>query len=378
MQGALEGRNYHPRMTAERRRGRAATLVVALGRAWPVLRYLIGLVLGLLALYALNGQRGELNGATSVIAHLSSGWLLVAVCAEAVAVVSFAMLQRVLLLAGGARVGLPRLVAITLAGNSINNSLPAGPAFATIFAFRQYRLAGADETLSAWTVVANTLLAAVALTLVAVAGVALSGAEGAALNLVGVTILTMVVVLVIAVVVFGVLWRRQMIRPVLRWGLSVSRRLFHVPTAGPDQLAVAIVRRLGAVRPSYARLGAGLLYALGNWVFDCTCLALSFLVVHAPVPWRGLLLAYGAGQLATNLPLTPGGLGVVEGSLTIALVAYGGAEPTTVAAVLVYRLISFWGSLPVGWAAWGLLALRERRARRALEAAAAEPEAVVA
>ena len=39
--------------------------------------------------------------------------------------------------------------------------------------------------------------------------------------------------------------------------------------------------------------------------------------VHAPVPWRGILLAYGAGQLAVNLPVTPGGLGVVEGSLTV-------------------------------------------------------------
>jgi len=37
--------------------------------------------------------------------------------------------------------------------------------------------------------------------------------------------------------------------------------------------------------------------------------------------WKGLLLAYGAGQLAADLPITPGGLGVVEGSLTIALVA---------------------------------------------------------
>ena len=67
--------------------------------------------------------------------------------------------------------------------------------------------------------------------------------------------------------------------------------------------------------------------AMGNWVFDCGCLTLSFLAVGAGVPWRGLLLAYGAGQLATTLPITPGGLGVVEGSLTVALVTFG--EPQT-------------------------------------------------
>ena len=48
------------------------------------------------------------------------------------------------------------------------------------------------------------------------------------------------------------------------------------------------------------------------------------------------------GQLAANLPVAPGGLGVVEGSLTIAIVAYGGAAPSTVVAVLLYRVLSFW------------------------------------
>jgi uncharacterized protein (TIRG00374 family) len=80
------------------------------------------------------------------------------------------------------------------------------------------------------------------------------------------------------------------------------------------------------------------------------------------VPWRGLLLAYGAGQLASSLPVTPGGLGVVEGSLTVALVAFGGAEASTVAAVLLYRVLSFWAMLPIGWGAWGGMKLVGRTA----------------
>jgi putative heme transporter len=82
---------------------------------------------------------------------------------------------------------------------------------------------------------------------------------------------------------------------------------------------------------------------------------MSFLAIGAGIPWRGLLLAYGAGQLAANLPITPGGLGVVEGSLTIALVTFGGAEASTVAAVFLYRILSFWVVLPAGWVTWGVL-----------------------
>src|SRR6185312_4932039 len=91
---------------------------------------------------------------------------------------------------------------------------------------------------------------------------------------------------------------------------------------------------------------------------------LSFFAVGVGVPWRGLLLAYGAGQLATVLPITPGGLGAVEGSLTVALVTFGGGAESTVAAVLLYRVVSFWMILPLGWSCWGALALAGRRSDR--------------
>jgi uncharacterized membrane protein YbhN (UPF0104 family) len=40
-------------------------------------------------------------------------------------------------------------------------------------------------------------------------------------------------------------------------------------------------------------------------------------------------------------------LGYARVSTTVALVAYGGAEQSALAAVLLYRLISFWGLIPV-------------------------------
>jgi hypothetical protein len=65
---------------------------------------------------------------------------------------------------------------------------------------------------------------------------------------------------------------------------------------------------------------------------------------------------------------------VVEGSITIALVAFGGAQTSTVDAVLLYRLISFWLVLVVGWALWGELALEVRRGRWSRQALASPVE----
>jgi hypothetical protein len=102
---------------------------------------------------------------------------------------------------------------------------------------------------------------------------------------------------------------------------------------------------------------------------------MMFIAIDAPIPWTGLLLAYGAGQLAATLPITPGGLGVVEGSITVALVAFGGAETSTVDAVLLYRIISFWFILALGWLFIGELALQVRRGRWSRSAMAADIEA---
>ena len=56
---------------------------------------------------------------------------------------------------------------------------------------------------------------------------------------------------------------------------------------------------------------------------------------------------------------------MVEGSLTVALVAFGGGEAPTVAAVLLYRLISFWVPLPIGGACYlGLFRARRKAVRR--------------
>jgi len=54
-------------------------------------------------------------------------------------------------------------------------------------------------------------------------------------------------------------------------------------------------------------------------------------------------------------------LGYARVSTTVALVAYGGAEQRALAAVLLYRLISFWGLIPVEGLCYPALRLAEGR-----------------
>ncbi|MGH3769808.1 MAG: lysylphosphatidylglycerol synthase transmembrane domain-containing protein, partial [Pseudonocardiaceae bacterium] len=136
----------------------------------------------------------------------------------------------------------------------------------------------------------------------------------------------------------------------------------------------AWARQLRTVRLTPAAGLATFALMMVSWVADVAVLALAFAALSTTPPWTGLLLAYCAGQIAASLPVTPGGIGVVEGSITVALVAFGGAETVTLAAVLLYRLIAYWGCIPAGGLAW--LALRAASRAPARLAAGTRPTSV--
>jgi uncharacterized membrane protein YbhN (UPF0104 family) len=104
--------------------------------------------------------------------------------------------------------------------------------------------------------------------------------------------------------------------------------------------------------------------ALLNWLYDALCLVACIKALGLSVPWRGVLVIYGLTQVSASLPITPGGLGVVEGSMAALLVGYGTPTTSALAIVLLYRIVSFWGLVPIGWAAWLGLELAGRRGFR--------------
>ena len=325
-----------------------------------IARYGLGVVAAGVALDAVFGRRSELSGAFGTLSHLAWVWVIVALGAEMASIVAYAGIEHRLLAAGGAPVGFRPLTGITLAANAIQNSLPVGPAWSTIYAFRQFRRQGVDRALAGWVLLVSTVVAFAALALIALVGLGLAEGQASSLDLVR-------GILAVAVLGAGlvVALRRGLLTGPVRAGATgvvrLCQRTLHRPKGDAEALVTDAAQRLRAVHLSKGTLARAAAWAFGNWLLDLSCLAIAFLAVHAAVPWRGLLLAYGAGQLAANLPLTLGGLGAVEGSLTVALVFYGGAQSATVAAVLLYRIISFWLLLPAGWLAALVLRLQARK-----------------
>jgi putative heme transporter len=78
--------------------------------------------------------------------------------------------------------------------------------------------------------------------------------------------------------------------------------------------------------------------------------------------------AWALARLLGTIPITPGGIGVVELSLTATLVGFGGSNAGVVAAVLVYRFLTMVPTIVIGLAATPYLNRRARRETVSVEA----------
>jgi uncharacterized protein (TIRG00374 family) len=144
----------------------------------------------------------------------------------------------------------------------------------------------------------------------------------------------------------------RVLRAVARGLQAVERRLRRWRAASdelPERLfdeRDLLRRTLGGAWPQ------AMATAAGRWIFDFLSLYAALLAVGARPPLYVALLAYSAAQLLGQLPLTPGGLGVVEAGLTGTLALAGVAAAPAALATLAYRLASYWLPLPVGLGAW--------------------------
>ncbi|HRA34925.1 MAG TPA: YbhN family protein, partial [Acidimicrobiales bacterium] len=65
-----------------------------------------------------------------------------------------------------------------------------------------------------------------------------------------------------------------------------------------------------------------------------------------------LVVAFGLAGVMAAIPITPGGLGVVEAVLTPTLVGFGVPARTATIGVLAWRFVQFWLPIPLGGVAY--------------------------
>lgn len=320
-------------------------------RGWRAAKIVTALVLVGIAVRVIADTSGELRSAVEALGHVRLAWVAAAVVTEVLSYVTYGAAQQVLLRSAGQRVGILPLTGVSVVGQAASNCLPGGLAVSAVVMYRQLRRRGVPDALTGWVLLLAALLYGTALATLTVIGVQIAGATN---PVPGLRAFSVAVVAVLLIAVAGLWLGRDR---VARWRL-VTRS---------DTLR-GLAGRLTEVRMSPVAAVTAFVLLMLCWATDALALLISYAAVDVHPPLQGLLLAYCAGQLAASFPITPGGLGIAEGSLTVALVAFGGAKIGTLAAVLLYRLVAFWAIIPSGGAAYLLL----RRGERGLAPAAEE------
>ena len=128
-----------------------------------------------------------------------------------------------------------------------------------------------------------------------------------------------------------------------------GRRLLRarlVPTLGQ------VLPRLLELAQSPRRLAAGLGGALALTAAYVLCLEACVHALGATVPITAVAVVYLTGSALGSAAPTPGGLGAVEVALSAGLTAAGLDNGTALSSVLLFRLLTFWLPVPVGWFAF--------------------------
>jgi uncharacterized protein (TIRG00374 family) len=128
------------------------------------------------------------------------------------------------------------------------------------------------------------------------------------------------------------------------------RRLFRRPPAeGWGEATVKFRRRVvGLVRRSWVWLTVSSLVGHLSLYLVLLVTLRDIGVSNEEVSWIQVLAVFAFVRLLSAIPLTPGGLGIVELGLIGGLTAAGGDRAQVVAAVLVFRLLTFASQILIG------------------------------
>ncbi|HSL59183.1 MAG TPA: lysylphosphatidylglycerol synthase transmembrane domain-containing protein [Acidimicrobiales bacterium] len=316
------------RAEVEARSGAPAAEPVELRRVRP--RTVVGLVVASLAFYVLLPQLATVEEAAGVLADADPAWLVLVVGA---ALVTYLTAASALVAAAGPPVRWWPAVRSQVASKFVSVITP-GPtgdlAVKVRFLQRSGLSSGAASAASGLTA-AGGFITHVALLALSTVWVGRSGGgefglpDRSTIALIGAA-----VVLIGVIVLATPVGRRRLLAPAVQFVRS-----------GFGQI-VSLARRP-------ARLGALLAGAAGTTLANGVVLVAAVEALGGGPTVPQVLAIYLAGAaLATAAP-TPGGLGALEAALVAGLAGFGLDEGRAIAAVLTFRLATFWLPVLPGW-----------------------------
>jgi uncharacterized protein (TIRG00374 family) len=310
-----------------------------------------------IAIYLVFPAITEVLASWPRLSTLDPWWLTGAIGAQAAHFMCTFALQR---LALRTRAWFP-VITSQLAGNAITLIMPGGAAMGAAVQFRMLAASGTGMSsavggLAAYSLLGvGGLLALPVLALPVILGGAYADRGLADAALLGAAGFAAFAVLGAVILVHDVplRWAGRTVQQLANWALWKRP-----PLDGLDTTLVAQRNEIRAVLGRQWR--QALLLSAGRLLFDYLCLLAALRATGSHPRPSLILVAYAVAGILGMIPVTPGGLGLVEASLTGLLVLAEVNSSQAALATLAYRLASYWAPLCAGPIAYGLFRLRYR------------------
>ena len=310
-----------------------------------------------LAIYLVFPAITEVLASWPRLSTLHPWWFTLAVAAQVAHFVCTFALQRLALRTSAWF----SVVTSQLAGNAITLIMPGGAAAGAAVQFRMLAVSGQDTSSTVGGLAAFSLLGVgglLALPIFALPVVLL----GTPVNRGLVNAALLGAAGFVAFAAFGAIMLAY--DAPLRWTGRIAQRARNwilrkrPPLTGLDKTLLAQRNEIRAVLGE--QWWRALLLSAGRLAFDYLCLLAALRATGSHPRPSLILIAYAVAGIIGMIPVTPGGLGLVEASLTGLLVLAQVDSSQAVLATLTYRLASYWLPLIAGPVAYGLFRIRYR------------------
>jgi uncharacterized protein (TIRG00374 family) len=280
-----------------------------------------------------------------LLGRVSAWWVVAGTVIEGVSLFCYAVLTKVLL-PPGPKPSLWTLFRIDLSAAAVAHVIPAGTLGTAALGFKLFTaegISGSDATvMMAAKGIGSTVVLNVLLWVSLVISIPLAGFNPLYVTVAGIGA---AVLAGAAVLVFGIIRGAGFASRVLR---LAGDKLPFVDGEKVERAVLDGASSFSLLARDRRVMIWSLVWASLNWLLDAAslwCFVAAFGHLTNPIE---LFAAYGIANVAGALPITPGGLGVVDSIAPALLVGFGTPKGAATLGVLGWRVVNFWLPIPTG------------------------------
>ena len=271
--------------------------------------------------------------------------LVIGLGLEVAALYCYSLLTRAALGDSGQFVSASRLFRIQMSTKALGSVVPGGSAASSALGYRLMTVSGVPGPDAGFALGTAGLGSAVVLNLIFWFGLIVSiPFNGVNKAYVTAAIAGVLIMGLAAAIVFGLMEGQQRAERVLRW---IARRLRQDEDRTGDAVR-HIGSRIEELLSDRAMLRRVVGWAAANWLLDAAALWVFLRAYGQALSIDGLIVSFGLANIAAVVPITPGGLGIVEGVYVPTLVGFGLSRATASLGVASYRLAQLFFPILLG------------------------------